>query len=161
MPWTAISTRSCCWATEKVVTWLPWPSSHSERLPGPSMRQEIRRWPLAGLGVSRTSWIEWPEGWSKSKRVAWWTERRMVRSIQQELAADVVGQGGDVAAYAAQELVEAHVEHLVDAGGAQAVVELAGHPVGLAARAVGLGEFAHAEIDHPQAVMHRARQVGA
>ena len=33
-----------------------------ERLPGPSMRHETMRWPAAGLGVSRTSWIEWPEG---------------------------------------------------------------------------------------------------
>ena len=38
-----------------VVTSLPWPSSHSERLPGPSMRHETMRWPAAGLGVSRTS----------------------------------------------------------------------------------------------------------
>ena len=33
--------------------------------------------------------------------------------------------------------------------------------VGLAARAVGLGQLAHAEIDHPQAVMDRARHVAA
>jgi hypothetical protein len=38
------------------------------------MRQDSRRWPLAGIGVSRTSWIEWPDGWSNSKRVRWWTE---------------------------------------------------------------------------------------
>ena len=24
------------------------------------------------------AWIEWPDGWSNSKRVTWWTERRMV-----------------------------------------------------------------------------------
>src|SRR4030081_66494 len=126
------------------------------------MRHETMRWPAAGLGVSRTSWIEWPEGWAKSKRVAWWTERRMrARSIQQELAADFLGQRGDIAAHATQEFPQAHREHLVDARIAQPGMQLAGQTIGLPARTVGLGQFAHAEIGHPQAMMHRARHVAA
>jgi len=67
------------------------------------MRQETR-WPAAGVGVSRTSWIEWPEGCTKSKRVEWWTERAHACSLhQQELAADFPRTAwGDIAAHAAR-----------------------------------------------------------
>ena len=66
----------------------------------------------------------------------------LARSIQQELAADFVGQGGDVGAHPAQELAQADVEHAVDARVAQPGVQFAGQAVGLAARAVGIGQLA-------------------
>ena len=40
-------------------------------------------------------------GWSNWKRVVWSMVKRMAGSIQQELAADFIGERGDVVAYAA------------------------------------------------------------
>jgi len=64
---------------------------------------------------------------------------------------DFLGQRADIAAHATQEFPQAHREHLVDARIAQPGMQLADQTIGLAARTVGLGQFAHAEIGHPQA----------